>query len=169
MLELDAPAVRPPIVDDEDAEILERALEHTSASIPRRAGGRKLVERVGALGNPKTIYATERVVERARRDRGRSGRLPYRCRHHSRGVAPRSSPAPRQAHRGRLPEGGATLIVDLAGNRLEAIPLKLEFARTRLADGNDDAASVRRRFREACAAFGTEVAEEVGCLVASWR
>jgi hypothetical protein len=35
---------------------LERALEHTSASIPRRAGGRKLVEGVGALGNPKTIY-----------------------------------------------------------------------------------------------------------------
>ncbi len=78
-------------------------------------------------------------------------------------------PCTSAAHRGRLLEGGATLIVDLAGNRLEAIPLKLEFARTRLADGDDDAASVRRRFREACAAFGTEVAEEVGCLVASWR
>jgi hypothetical protein len=72
------------------------------------------------------------------------------------------------AHRGRLLEGGATLIVDLAGNRLAAIPLKLEFAPTRLADG-DAAASVRRRFREACAAFGTEVAEEVGCLVARSR
>jgi hypothetical protein len=59
-------------------------------------------------------------------------------------------------------------LVDLVGNRLEAIPLKLEFAHTRLADG-DDAAWVRRGFRKACAAFGTEVAEEDGCLVARWR
>jgi hypothetical protein len=59
-------------------------------------------------------------------------------------------------------------LVDLVGNRLEAIPLKLEFAHTRLADG-DDAASVRRGFRKACAAFGTKVAEEDGCLVARWR
>lgn len=77
-------------------------------------------------------------------------------------------PCTSAAYRGRLLEGGATLIVDLAGNRLEAIPLKLEFAHTRLADG-DDAAWVRRHFREACAAFGTEVAEEDGRLVASWR
>ena len=63
---------------------------------------------------------------------------------------------------------GLLFLVDPAGNRLEAIPLKLEFAHTRLADG-DDAAWVRRRFREACAAFGTEVAEEDGRLVARWR
>jgi hypothetical protein len=50
----------------------------------------------------------------------------------------------------------------------EGVPLKLEFAHTRLADG-DDAAWVRRRFRKACAAFGTEVAEEGGRLVARWR
>jgi poly-gamma-glutamate synthesis protein (capsule biosynthesis protein) len=49
-----------------------------------------------------------------------------------------------------------------------AIPLKLEFAYTRLADGGDFA-WVRRRFREAWAAFGTEVAEEGGRLVARWR
>ena len=81
MLELDAPPVCAPIVDEEDAEILERALEHTAASTPRRAGGRELVERVGAVGNPKTIDATEHVVERVRRDGGRSRSLSYPCRH----------------------------------------------------------------------------------------
>ena len=40
VLELDAPAVCAPIIDEEDAEILERALEHTAASTPCRAGGR---------------------------------------------------------------------------------------------------------------------------------
>jgi poly-gamma-glutamate synthesis protein (capsule biosynthesis protein) len=63
---------------------------------------------------------------------------------------------------------GLLFLVDLDGDKIEAIPLKLEFAHTRLADG-DDAAWVRRRFREACAAFGTEVAEEDGRLVARWR
>jgi poly-gamma-glutamate capsule biosynthesis protein CapA/YwtB (metallophosphatase superfamily) len=63
---------------------------------------------------------------------------------------------------------GLLVLVDLAGARLEAIPLKLDTAHTRLADG-DDAAWVRRRFRRACAAFGTEVAEEDGRLVARWR
>ena len=81
MLELDAPAVCAPIVDEEDAEVLERALEHTAASTPRRAGGRELVERVGAVGNPKTIDATEHVVERVRWDGGRSRSLSYPCRH----------------------------------------------------------------------------------------
>jgi hypothetical protein len=57
------------------------------------------------------------------------------------------------------------LLVDLTGNRLGAIPLRLECAHTRLADG-DDVGWVRRRFREACAAFGTETAEEDGLLVA---
>jgi poly-gamma-glutamate capsule biosynthesis protein CapA/YwtB (metallophosphatase superfamily) len=63
---------------------------------------------------------------------------------------------------------GLLFLLDLDGDWLEAIPLKLEFAHTRLADG-DDAAWVRRRFREASAAFGTEVAEEDGRLVARWR
>jgi poly-gamma-glutamate synthesis protein (capsule biosynthesis protein) len=63
---------------------------------------------------------------------------------------------------------GLLFLVDLDGDKIEAIPLKLEFAHTRLADG-DDAAWVRRRFREASAAFGTEVAEEDGRLVARWR
>ncbi len=52
--------------------------------------------------------------------------------------------------------------------RLEAVPLKLEFCRTRLADG-DEAAWIRRRFRAACLALGTEVADEEGRLVVIWR
>jgi poly-gamma-glutamate capsule biosynthesis protein CapA/YwtB (metallophosphatase superfamily) len=52
--------------------------------------------------------------------------------------------------------------------RLEAVPLKLEFCHTRLAVG-DDAAWIRRRFRAACAALGTEVAEEEGRIVVEWR
>ncbi len=52
--------------------------------------------------------------------------------------------------------------------RLEAVPLKLDFCHTRLAEG-DEAAWVRRRFRAACAALGTEVAEEEGRLVVVWR
>ena len=63
---------------------------------------------------------------------------------------------------------GLLFLVDLAGERLEAIPLKLEFAHTRLATGGD-ARWIRRRFTDACAAFGTEVSEEKGRLVARWR
>jgi poly-gamma-glutamate synthesis protein (capsule biosynthesis protein) len=50
--------------------------------------------------------------------------------------------------------------------RVEALPLKLDFCHTRLADG-EDAAWVRRRFRTACAALGTEVREEDGRLIVS--
>jgi poly-gamma-glutamate capsule biosynthesis protein CapA/YwtB (metallophosphatase superfamily) len=63
---------------------------------------------------------------------------------------------------------GLLFLVDLGGTRLEAIPLELGFAHTRLADG-EAAAWVRSRFREACAAFGTEVTEEEGRLVVAWR
>jgi poly-gamma-glutamate capsule biosynthesis protein CapA/YwtB (metallophosphatase superfamily) len=63
---------------------------------------------------------------------------------------------------------GLLFLVDLTGDRLEAIPLKLEFAHTRLAK-DDDAAWIERRFIETCAAFGTEVAEENGRLVGRWR
>jgi poly-gamma-glutamate synthesis protein (capsule biosynthesis protein) len=58
--------------------------------------------------------------------------------------------------------------VDLTGDRLEAIPLKLEFAHTRLAT-KDETARITRRFTAACAALGTEVAEENGRIVARWR
>jgi hypothetical protein len=63
---------------------------------------------------------------------------------------------------------GLLLLVDLHGDSLEAIPLRLEFAHTRLAAG-DDAAWIARRFTAACAELGTEVAQEGGRLVARWR
>ena len=52
--------------------------------------------------------------------------------------------------------------------RVEAVPLKLEYCHTRLADG-EDADWIRRRLRTACAALGTDVAEEDGRLVVNWR
>jgi len=51
--------------------------------------------------------------------------------------------------------------------RLEAVPLRLEYGFTRLADG-DDAAWIRSRFRAACAALGTDVVEARGRLVVTW-
>jgi poly-gamma-glutamate capsule biosynthesis protein CapA/YwtB (metallophosphatase superfamily) len=63
---------------------------------------------------------------------------------------------------------GLLFLVDLTHDRLEAIPLKLEFAHTRLATG-DDAEEISRRFTAASGAMGTEVAEENDRLVACWR
>ncbi len=66
---------------------------------------------------------------------------------------------------------GLLFLVTLGGRgpiRLEAVPLRLDFCRTRLATG-DDAAWIARRFRRACAELGTEVAEEDGRLVITWR
>jgi poly-gamma-glutamate capsule biosynthesis protein CapA/YwtB (metallophosphatase superfamily) len=63
---------------------------------------------------------------------------------------------------------GLLFLVDLAGDVLEAIPLKLEFAHTRLAEG-EDAAWIRRRFVEACAKLGTDVRDKDGRLLARWR
>lgn len=48
--------------------------------------------------------------------------------------------------------------------RVEGVPLALDYCRTRLA-GADEAAWIARRFRRACAALGTEVAERDGRLV----
>jgi poly-gamma-glutamate synthesis protein (capsule biosynthesis protein) len=52
--------------------------------------------------------------------------------------------------------------------RIEAVPLKLEFAFTGLAHG-EDAAWIRRRFRDTCAVLGTEVREEDERLVIALR
>jgi hypothetical protein len=49
-----------------------------------------------------------------------------------------------------------------------ATPLKLEFAHTRLATG-EDAAWIERRFVDACAALGTKATVRDGRLVARWR
>jgi poly-gamma-glutamate capsule biosynthesis protein CapA/YwtB (metallophosphatase superfamily) len=59
--------------------------------------------------------------------------------------------------------------VDARGPRsFEAVPLRLDFCHTRLAEG-DDREWILRRFREACAAIGTEVTEERGRAVVEWR
>jgi poly-gamma-glutamate synthesis protein (capsule biosynthesis protein) len=50
--------------------------------------------------------------------------------------------------------------------RIEAVPLRLECACTRLADA-EESAWIRDRFRAACAALGTRVTEEDGRLVVS--
>jgi poly-gamma-glutamate capsule biosynthesis protein CapA/YwtB (metallophosphatase superfamily) len=48
--------------------------------------------------------------------------------------------------------------------RIEAVPLKLDYASTRLARG-DEEDWIRQRFRTACAELGTEVLEDDGRLV----
>jgi poly-gamma-glutamate capsule biosynthesis protein CapA/YwtB (metallophosphatase superfamily) len=48
--------------------------------------------------------------------------------------------------------------------RLEAVPLKLDFCRTRLAD-SAERAWIGRRFQELCAAFGSKVLERSGRLL----
>jgi poly-gamma-glutamate synthesis protein (capsule biosynthesis protein) len=63
---------------------------------------------------------------------------------------------------------GLLFLVELDGDRLDAIPLKLEYAHTRLARG-EDFAWIRSRFRAASARFGTEVLEDEGRLVSRWR
>jgi poly-gamma-glutamate capsule biosynthesis protein CapA/YwtB (metallophosphatase superfamily) len=57
---------------------------------------------------------------------------------------------------------------DAGPARLEAVPLKLDFCHTRLAAGSDGA-WIRNRFAAACRRLGTEVREERGRLVASFR
>ena len=62
---------------------------------------------------------------------------------------------------------GLLFLVTLAPDgpeRLEAVPLRLEYAYTRVADG-DDAAWIRDRFARACADLGTSVREEDGRFV----
>jgi poly-gamma-glutamate capsule biosynthesis protein CapA/YwtB (metallophosphatase superfamily) len=51
---------------------------------------------------------------------------------------------------------------------LEAVPLELRYCHTRLAEGAA-AAWIAQRFRTACAAFDTEVAEARGRLRVTWR
>ena len=61
---------------------------------------------------------------------------------------------------------GLLFLVDLepeGPRRIEAVPIGLEFAYTRLARG-EEAAWITRRFREACAELGTEVVDENGRL-----
>ena len=62
---------------------------------------------------------------------------------------------------------GLLFLVDLGAGgpqRLEAVPLKIEHCRTRIARG-DDAEWIRRRFIDACAELGTTAAERDGRVV----
>lgn len=62
---------------------------------------------------------------------------------------------------------GLLWFVDLDGGelvRLEALPLKLDYCHTRVAD-TDHAAWIARRFIDACAALGATAREETGRLV----
>jgi poly-gamma-glutamate capsule biosynthesis protein CapA/YwtB (metallophosphatase superfamily) len=62
---------------------------------------------------------------------------------------------------------GLLFLVTLAESgprEVQALPLKLEYCHTRLATA-EEAAWIAHRFRAACAALGTEVAEEDGRLV----
>ena len=66
---------------------------------------------------------------------------------------------------------GLLFLVDVEPDgprRIEAVPLRLEYAHTRLAQG-DDAAWIRRRLREACSEFGTDVLEEEGRLLVTTK
>ena len=66
---------------------------------------------------------------------------------------------------------GVLFLVDVepAGpRRIEAVPIRLEYAHTRLARG-EEADWISRRFREACAALGTEARDEDGRLVVVTR
>jgi poly-gamma-glutamate capsule biosynthesis protein CapA/YwtB (metallophosphatase superfamily) len=63
---------------------------------------------------------------------------------------------------------GLLYLLDLESDRFEAVPLKLDFAQTRLATDHD-AAWIKRRLTKACAAFGTEVTEADGRLMGRWR
>jgi poly-gamma-glutamate capsule biosynthesis protein CapA/YwtB (metallophosphatase superfamily) len=72
-----------------------------------------------------------------------------------------------RVHRRLRNDHGVLFLVELEPDgprRIEGVPLKLEYAYTRLANG-EDAAWIRDRFRKACAEFGTEVLEEEGRLV----
>jgi Bacterial capsule synthesis protein PGA_cap len=62
---------------------------------------------------------------------------------------------------------GLLFVVDLAPagpTRIEAVPLKLEYAYTRLASGQETD-WIRHRFRQACSQLGTDVLEDDGRLV----
>ena len=69
VLELEPSAVGAAIVDDEHSQVLERALQHATPAVPRRARRRKLVQGVGAVRAADPVHAPQHVVEGARRRR----------------------------------------------------------------------------------------------------
>ena len=72
-----------------------------------------------------------------------------------------------RVHRRLRNDHGLLFLVELEPDgprRIEAVPLKLEYAYTRVARGSE-AEWIRNRFRRACSELGTEVLEEDGRLV----
>ena len=68
----------------------------------------------------------------------------------------------------RLRDGlGLLVLVELSSRgprRIEAVPLKLDYCDTRLAEG-EDARWMRRRFIDACAELGTGAVERAGRIL----
>jgi poly-gamma-glutamate capsule biosynthesis protein CapA/YwtB (metallophosphatase superfamily) len=72
-----------------------------------------------------------------------------------------------RVHRRLRNDHGLLFLVELEPDgprRIEAVPLKLEYAYTRLARGSE-AEWIRQRFHRACAELGTDVLEDDGKLV----
>jgi hypothetical protein len=67
VLELEAAPVRTRVVDHQDAEVVEGPLEDAASSVPRRAGRRELVERIGSAGEADEVDAAQDLVQRIRR------------------------------------------------------------------------------------------------------
>jgi poly-gamma-glutamate synthesis protein (capsule biosynthesis protein) len=66
---------------------------------------------------------------------------------------------------------GLLFLITFDGPRpvlLEGVPLALDYCHTRLADA-EEAGWITRRFRAACAPFGTEVTERAGRVVVEWQ
>ena len=81
VLEIDLATVGASVVDDEDAEVFERTLQHASASLPGRAGGGELVERVDSVLDAEPVHAPEHLVQVERRRPGRGENVLERHRH----------------------------------------------------------------------------------------
>lgn len=74
-------------------------------------------------------------------------------------------------NRGLRNDLGLLFLVTFDGarpTRVEAVPLALDFCRTRLA-AQQESAWISQRFRRACAALGTDVTEAGGRLIIEWR
>ena len=108
MLELDAAPVCAAVVDDYDADVLERPLENAPAAFPGRARRRQLVQRVGPPGRADAVDLSEDVVERTLGCDGCGRRFPQRCRHRS-----EFTPRAVRAYRPAVTDGPAMSLAEL--------------------------------------------------------
>jgi len=133
----------------------------------RSSGGR------GKYSGPLSVgcRGATRPAARCRSRAGEPGSAPRLPRGRARSpLRPRRLPR-RLRHRPDVAQRPRALVLRDAGaagpTRIEALPLKLEYCHTCRAAG-DDAAWIRRRFRDACARLGSEAHEEEGRLVVEW-